>query len=590
MTGWRYAAPWVAFALAVTDGCGSSSNGGLGGDNSATPTGDVASGSGSSSGGGSLFEMGGDAGASLPVEIKVEDQFKAPVATGNFVWSANPTSGRVAYINASTFDVQTTAAGDGPTYLAAVTDSANPQADVAIVLNVLSDDATLFRVDPQGNLQTQTYASTADANSWAISPSGHWGIAWTNATFVTNPDPTQSFQFVAVMDLSATVTGTAPAPSTTLAVGFRPEQLAFAGDESRAYAVTEDGISVIQLAGVPTPTVIRSDPFTAQVLTPVPSGGDAGDAGGDDAGDAGDDAGSDGGVLVLDAGTTDTTTPDVSFTPDGAYALIRQDGISSITIDRLSDGTLSTLPLASPPTDLSLSPQGDFAVAVLRDTSTVVILPIPGVLTAPNAVTSLQVPGHTIGRGIVTNGGKSIVLFTTTGVEESLTVVTLQPTPSARTIPLHAPVEAVFPTSDGQYAVVLNQLPPDAGSTAGGAFSVVPIGQNLPAVIESLPAPPTAVAISNDRAIVSTRDDATNTYGLYLVLMPSLDIRPYPLASPPIAVGIAQGASRGYAAQDYSEGRITFVDLGEGDAGGDLSTRTITGFELSAGILVGPDR
>ena len=75
--------------------------------------------------------------------------------------------------------------------------------------------------------------------------------------------------------------------------------------------------------------------------------------------------------------------------------------------------------------------------------------------------------------------------------------------------------------------------------------------------------------------------------------MPSLDVRQYTLASPPIAVGIAAGAERGYAAQDYAEGRITFVDLSEGprpDGGGGFSAITITGFELNAGIVVGPDR
>jgi hypothetical protein len=174
---------------------------------------------------------------------------------------------------------------------------------------------------------------------------------------------------------------------------------------------------------------------------------------------------------------------------------------------------------------------------------------------------------------------------------ESLTVLDLPPLTKVRTIPLHAPVQAVFPSNDGQYAIVLHQLA--AGSSAEGAFSVVPIAQDLPAVIESLPAPPTAVAVSTDRAIVSIRDDNSLTYGLYMAVMPSLDVRQYTLASPPIAVGIAAGAGRGYAAQDYSEGRITFVDLSEGgppDGGGGFTAITITGFELNAGIVVGPDR
>ena len=48
---------------------------------------------------------------------------------------------------------------------------------------------------------------------------------------------------------------------------------------------------------------------------------------------------------------------------------------------------------------------------------------------------------------------------------------------------------------------------------------------------------------------------------------------------------IVAGASTGYAAQDYSDGRITFIDL-EGD-GGPASARTITGFELGARVVEG---
>jgi hypothetical protein len=73
--------------------------------------------------------------------------------------------------------------------------------------------------------------------------------------------------------------------------------------------------------------------------------------------------------------------------------------------------------------------------------------------------------------------------------------------------------------------------------------------------------------------------------------MPSLEVTPFTLASPPSAVGISVGAHRGYVAQDYSEGRITFVDLAtssacDASASCNLS-RTITGFELGARVVNG---
>ncbi len=121
----------------------------------------------------------------------------------------------------------------------------------------------------------------------------------------------------------------------------------------------------------------------------------------------------------------------------------------------------------------------------------------------------------------------------------------------------------------------------------------MPVTVALPAKIVSVPAPPVAVAIAptSDYALVAVRDDTNKNFGLYLGAMPSLAVVSYTLASPPSAVGIAAGARRGYVAQDYPDGRITFVDLAS-SAGCDgsaicSSSRTITGFELAARVVNG---
>jgi hypothetical protein len=597
------AASLVALGMLSTPACGSSmSDGSFASEPGNSPEDNSSagsSGSGTSSpNGGAVGSTSGPSSGSAPVlppETKSESSFQAPVATGNVVWSTNPTSGRVAYIDATTFSVQTTPAGDGPTYVAAVSD---PSDDVAIVLNVLSQNATLLRVHDKELLAPHTFQSTADANSWAVSPSGHWAIAWTDATLVSNPDPTQGFQPVAVMDLTLHDA----IASTILAVGYRPVQIAFSADDSLAYAVTEQGISVIDLTG-PEPVSMRLDP-----LSSAPAAADAGSGPMDATSGGSDSATADAGDAGTKSSTSDATAgdeesepeegggstatpaaPDVSFTPKGDYALVRQDSVASITVDHLKDGSLTTVPLPSTPTDLTISPTGTFAVAALRDISTVAILPIPGVASDPTSIRTIPIPGEVVGRAIVTNDGASVLLFTTAAPVDSLTVLTLS-SGTFRTIALYAPVQAVFPTEDGANAIVLHQVT-STNSSVKGAFSVVPIAQNLPALIQAVPAPPTAVALSpmGDRAIVSIRDDSSATYGLYMTLMPSQQVMQYSLASPPTAVGIAAGAGRGYVAQDYSEGRITFVDLSEGALpdGGAFAARTITGFELNANIVVG---
>ncbi len=595
MNAWYRWGALAALAAVAANGCGFS-----GSSNGSFPSASFAAGggvgspsapNGAATGGASGSTSGAAAPAALPPESKTESNYQSPVATGNVVWIANPTSGLVAYIDSTTFAVQTIAAGDGPTYLAAIPSSVD---DIAIVQNVLSHDATLLQYH-QGTLTTTTFPSTVDANSWAVSqppssdastPSARWAIAWTDATRIANPDPTQGFQNIAVLDLAA---GADAGAAVILTVGYRPVQVAFSADGKYAYAVTEDGISVIDLLGGPQPAVTKSLPLAAPATTSANDAAteDASDAATEDAttGDAADSPE----VVSSDAGTPSPVSdvpaaPDVSFRPDGSYALVRNDGSPIITVVSLPDGATTGVALPGTPTDLTISPSGAFAVAVLRDTSTVAVLPLPGIATAPTSFALIPVAGETIGRAIVTKDGTTALLFTTAAPIDRLTVLTLA-TRSFRTVTLHAPVLAVFPADDEQNAVVLHNVTPTPGSGVKGAFSLVPIGGDaLPASIVSLPAAPTAVAIAaaSDRALISLRDDPTSTYGVDLALMPSLEVVPFMLASPPIAVGIV--GRQGYVAQDFAEGRITFLDLASEAA------RTITGFDLGARIVTGSDQ
>jgi hypothetical protein len=580
----------TAGLVLATGHCGSSNSAGGFGVPSAGPQDNASSGGGNGGAGGGTLAGGAEDGAggvaTLPPEMKTESLYQSPVATGNVVWIANPTSGRVAYIDAKTFDVQTVEAGDRPTYLAAVSD---PTDDVAIVLNVLSQDATLLR-DHMGTLSATRFPSTPDANSIGVSKSGRWAIAWTNSTVITTADPTQGFQDIAVLDLSGI------RPPKNLSVGYRPSQVAYSKDESHAFIVTQDGISVVDLLGGSLPSVTALFPLSAPVAQ-SPVGAEAIEASTVDASakDAGTgDAAADSGIANSeDAGVAgSTTTPDVSFTPDGAYAFVRVDGAAAITAVSLATGTATAIPLPSPPSDLTMSPDGTFALAVLRDDYAVATLPIPGIIQNPRSFTTITIAGEIVGRAIITSHSQSALLFTTVAAIDRLTVLTLQPTPTYRTVVLHSPVLAVFPTDDAMNAVVLHSVTPTPGSNVEGAFSIVPIAADLPAKIVGVPAPPTAVALApaGDHALVSIRDDSTGTYGLYLGLMPSLQVVSYTLASPPIAVGIVAGASRGYVAQDYSEGRITVVGLGAEDCDSSSpceQARTITGFELGARIVTG---
>ena len=450
------------------------------------------------------------------------------------MWIANPKSGRVAYVDATTLQVRTVEAGNAPTFVGSVP---GPNGDTTLVLNVLSQDATLLHAEGAA-ISARTLPVAKQANALAFSADGHFAIAWADARKVKGAPRTEGFQDLTVLDL---VSGS----STILAVGYRPVAVGFAQGQARAYAVTQDGVAVVELSG--TPSVIKN-------------------------------------VAISDTPNEDPESRNVIITPNGAIALIRRDGSASITAVALDTGVRTTVTLPAPVTDLDLNDKGDRAVAVVRSTSQVGLLPIPSVLAAPTAFTTLTISGETVGSVVLSPGGAKGLLYTSAFATERVTILDLsQDPPPFRTVRLYSPVLAVFSAPDAGHAVVLHDKTNGTGGTAGtpGAFSIVPVASALPAKIVAMQAPPSAVVVTNDRAVIAERDDHTNVFGAYLARMPALKVERYPLASPPIAVGVVAGAKRAFIAQEHPDGRLTFIDLDSGVA------RTLTGFELSARVADG---
>jgi hypothetical protein len=442
--------------------------------------------------------------------------------------------GPAAPVPATTLQVKTVEAGNGPTFVGKVPGQTD---DTTLVLNVLSNDATLLRASSAG-ITSKTFAVAALANSLSFSADGRFAIAWGDARKVATPPKTQGFQDLTVLDL---VAGT----STVLAVGYRPVAVGFAAGQPRAYAVTQDGIAILDLSAAP--LVVKN-------------------------------------VAVSDTPNEDPGSRDVSVTPNGNIALIRRNSSAAVTVVALDTAVRVDVTLPAAVTDLDLDDTGTRAVAVMRATSQVAILPIPGVLTAPATFTTVTVTGETIGSVALAPGGTKGLLYTNASDVERVTILDLsQQPPPFRTVRLYSPVLAVFSSPDARHAVVLHDKTSGTGGDPGspGAFSVLPVANALPAKIVATLAPPTSVAVTNDRAVIAERDDKTKVFGAYLARMPQLMVERYPLASPPIAVGVVEGAKRAFIAQQHPDGRLTFIDLDTGVA------RTLTGFELSSRVVDG---
>ena len=554
---------FVAATLAVV-GCsmeGSSADSSLAGDadygpgsadGAAATTGIPGATGGASSMGTEVVLPGSGGVPPLPPEEEIESSFRAPIATGRYLWTANPESSYVAVVDAagSSLDVRIIQAGFGPSTLAPVSDPEEQDRNAAIVLNQLSDDATLMRIDDAGQVQTETFPTHQGANAWAVSDRGRWAIAWTDASQIAHADPTEGFQEVTVIPLTG-------GSEQRLSVGYRPESVAFNQAETRAYVVAEPGITVIDL-----------DLMEVTGL-----------------------------VQVTEDSLEDPTGRDVTIIPDGSTALVSRQGQPEVTFVDLESGDRTPIVLDAPVTDLDLSEDGSLAVAAVRDLSQAVILPVPAAADDPDLIDVRTFEGETIGSVALTPAGGTALLYTTVAptdpaqnpTRDHLTILQtdVEPaevedaaSPDRRTVSVQTPVRAVFPADDAQHAIVFQEV--GEGSSRAGAFSVVPLQADIWPKLVPTDAPPRAVAIAPDgqHALVTVRSDLTDTYGVYLVSMPSLRVDLIPLASPPLATGIVPAANKGYVAQEHPEGRITIIDFDSPDG----APRTLTGFELATRV------
>lgn len=527
----------VLLGLGFGAGCGMDSSADQSGSG---PTLDPGHGNPSAAGAGNL--PGGASGepGPPPPEQELDQSFRPPVATGKLLWSANPDSGRVALIDAQTLRVRMTNAGFGPTYLAAVPKKSG--VDSAIVLNVGSHDATWFEATAT-KIDSLTIPTHADANAWSVSPNGAYAIAWTDVAHLAGAsDSLNGYSELTVIDL-----GASPPSSTRLSVGFRPSQVVFDAAEEHAFAVVEEGISVIDLGKKPALSAL----------------------------------------LAVSAASLGVHARDVNIAPDGSFAVVRVDGSKDIEIIELGSEARQVLTLDSNVTDLDLSADGKTAMAVLGDATPPAVVsfavPAPGV--APELFDRATITGELVRSITIAPNDQLALLYANAVPSSHVTLLDTAPGDHRfgfRTVDVQGAVRGIYVAPDSRSAITF-QTPP-AGSSKRGLFSVLPTTAVRSPRIVGTDAEPAEIAFTDaetGKALVTVHDATSNTRGVYLIGLANLEQNFIPLASEPLpgATGIVPLAKRGFVAQKHPEGRITFIDLETGTA------QTLSGFEIAARVV-----
>jgi DNA-binding beta-propeller fold protein YncE len=481
---------------------------------------------------------------------EVEYDFGAPISSQRYVYVAMTAQDSLARIDGTTLAVRSTKVGESPREVATI-----PGTDGAVVLDSFNGTATIVR--PQGDSDSIRVLGTLQKlNRVDIDPSGRFAVIWFDlAKAIAEGSITTvgSFQDVTVVAL-------APGAETAvnLTVGFRPRNVQFDAPGNRAYVVTEDGVSVIDLA--------YATGNAPSIVPPIP---------------------------VVDP-SVPASDVEVDIVATGEYAAVRQANRAALRIVNVGSmpGLAFDIPLASPPTDIDLAPDGARVYAVQRTAKQLAIIDVPGDAQNPNGVETVDLTNATLGSLVLSRDGRRALLYTNAALDERITLVKLdQPGYPRSTWPLKKSVRAVGISPTGDSALLINAKAAGDPATASNfedyidksyGYTLLDLASGF-GKLQITPVDPGAFTYSPDGTKIYVAldggDAPTATRALQVVTTQTGVVITKPLGSPPAAVGMLPGVAQSFVAQRHPLGRVSFLDLAS-DA-----VRTVTGFDLNSQVV-----
>jgi len=491
----------------------------------------------------------GDGGVP-PAETELT--YGAPITSQRFVYVAMTNENELARIDGTSLAVIATHVGNQPRDVAAI-----PNSDGAVVLDAANGTATIVRPNSDGTDTVKVLATLQHLNRIDIDPSGRFAVIWFDLVkAVANGGLTGigSFQDVTVVALAP-----GAEKAVNLTVGFRPRVVQFDAPGDRAYVITQDGVSVIDLG--------YATAHGATIVPPIP---------------------------VADP----AVSPDdleVNIVSTGEYAAVRQANVAElriVAVGHTNPGQAWTIPLASPATDIDLAPDGARVYAVERAAQKLAVVDVPGDAQNPAGVETVDLADASVGSLQLSADGTRGLMFTNATLDPRITRIAFdQPGYPHVTFPLKKSVRAVLLSPTATSAIVVNAKEPGDPATAttvdeyikrSYGYTVLDLASGF-GKLQLTPVDPGALAYSHDgsKAYVTLDggDAIDATRALNVITIQTGVVTTKNLGSPPSTVGVLPGVPSAFVAQRHPLGRISFLDLAT-DA-----VRTVTGFDLNSHVV-----
>lgn len=498
-----------------------------------TGSGDVASG----------WDAGGVAGTKdtnkppPPPEKEPESEFGAPESSPNFVYIPATEADQLVRISGASLGVSLIEVSAQPTRVKVL-----PNHDIALVLHRGADEVAVVRSTESGD-QVTTLNVLPHCNALEVNAAGTHAIAWYDHGSAKPGDSVGSLQAVSLVRIAD-----GKDAALSLSTGFRPRGVTFTSDGSKALVVTDDGVSIVQLASAQDGDIVVPVPVTDKPLAEVER--------------------------------------EVQLTDDGLWAVAREAERAELTIIHLPTKKLVPLPLPATPTDLDLVPKGGGALVVLRDAQLVAHVALPAAATDAFAVKLAPLGDLFAGLARLTDDGKTAVLYTSIAGTEQVGVLelgagTVQPVAIKKT------VDTVLLLAGSRKAVLLHKPGPGPGY-ADPAEKFVDDAQGYTLLdldtgytkLVLTPVKPAEVSFSvaPGKAWFLLPDPAGIAHTVQAAALDTFLTTEHSLGSRPEHGRYLPKASVMAVTQSHPSGRVTFVHTATGLA------KTVTGYELNGKV------
>ncbi|NVB77221.1 MAG: hypothetical protein HOV81_02395 [Kofleriaceae bacterium] len=496
-----------------------------------------------------MQEPPGDGGMPPPPP-ETEIDYAPPISSQRYVYVAMTAEDELARIDGTTLSVRSTKVGHAPKVVGTI-----PGSDGAVVLDSTNGTATIVR--PVGDTDTKRVLGTLTRlNRLDIDPSGRFAVIWFDlAKAIAEGTSVNggSFQDVTVLSLAQ-----GNERAVNLTVGFRPREVQFDAAGNHAYVITEDGVSVIDLAvaTMGAPTIVPPIPVASMLVPPADI--------------------------------------EVDIVATGEWAAVRQAGTSTLRVVNVGSnpGQAYTVPLLSPATDIDLAPDGSRIYAVQRDAKKLSVIDVPGDAVNPAGVEVIDLTNATLGSLVLSADGRRGLLFTNATLDERITLIQLdQPGYPITTWPLKKAVRAVGISPTGDTALLLDAKAAGDPATATSfddyidksyGYTLLDLATGF-GKLQITPVDPGPFNYSPDGTKVYVAldggDAATAVRALQVVTTQTGVVISKQLGSAPSSVGILPGVGQAFVAQRHPLGRVSFVHLVSDNV------RTVTGFDLNSNIV-----